>query len=103
MFIISKRNFKIHLPCGETYRIQKDFIGDIPDEVAAHPLIQNAINGGLIACPEAHRDKDLYRADEDAALKALAGDIRPDAPKVDKVTEEGAEARKKASRRLKKA
>ena len=36
MFIISKRNFLIQIPGRAPYRIPKDYIGEIPDDIAAH-------------------------------------------------------------------
>ena len=91
MFIVSKRNFKLRLADGTVYRIAKDFIGEIPFEVAAHPLIQNAIDSGWITAPEGHADKALYKADADAALKAAEADLRPDAVKAEGNTTEAAE------------
>ena len=44
MFIISKRNFKIRRADGEVFRIQKDFVGTIPADVADHPLIRSALD-----------------------------------------------------------
>lgn len=79
MFIVSKRNFKLRLADGTVYRIAKDFIGEIPFEVAAHPLIQNAIDSGWITAPASHADKALYEADAEAAQKAAESDLRPDA------------------------
>ena len=91
MFIVSKRNFKLRLADGAVYRIAKDFIGEIPFEVAAHPLIQNAIDSGWITAPAGHADKALYEADADAALKAAEADLRPDAVKAEGNTTEAAE------------
>ena len=42
-------------------------------------MIQKAIKGGLVATPAAHSDKELYKADDQAAEKEAAADIRPDA------------------------
>lgn len=90
MFIVSKRNFKLRLADGSVYRIAQDFIGEIPFEVAAHPLIQNAIDSGWITAPAGHADKALYEADADAALKAAEADLRPDADKVREIITEAA-------------
>ena len=98
MFIVSKRNFKLRLADGSVYRIAKDFIGEIPFEVAAHPLIQNAIDSGWVTAPANHADKALYEADAVAAQKAAESDLRPDAVKAegntteaDKTAQAGAE------------
>lgn len=91
MFIVSKRNFKLRLADGTVYRIAKDFIGEIPFEVAAHPLVQNAIDSGWITSPAGHSDNDLYRADAIAERKAAEADLRPDAVKVEGNTTEAAE------------
>lgn len=91
MFIVSKRNFKLRLADGSVYRIAKDFIGEIPFEVAAHPLIQNAIDSGWVTAPESHADKALYEADAEAAQKAAESDLRPDAVKGKEDTAEAAE------------
>lgn len=89
MFIVSKRNFKLRLADGSVYTIAKDFIGEIPVAVAAHPLVQSAIDCGWISAPESHADKALYKADAEAAQKAAENDLRPDAVKS---TTEGGKA-----------
>ena len=78
MFIISKRNFLVRRADGSPYRIKKDYIGEIPQDVFESSLIQGAIRGGLVATPETHRDKGLYKADAEATVKADAADIRTD-------------------------
>lgn len=110
MFIVSKRNFKLRLADGSVYKIAKDFIGEIPFEVAAHPLIQNAIDSGWITSPAGHADKALYEADAEAAQKAAQkaaeADLRPDAVKAEGNTTEAdkkaqADAEKPKTRRKK--
>jgi len=81
MFIISKRNFLIVRADGSAYRIPRDYVGEIPADVAAHWLVQGAIKDGSIATPEAHSDRAIEAAEEAAEVKAEAADIRPDAKK----------------------
>ena len=88
MFILSKRNFKVRRADGSSFLIKKDFIGDIPEDVFNSRLIQKAIKGGLVAAPESHKDKALYEADVEAADKADAVDIRPDAKNKEKTEED---------------
>ena len=88
MFILSKRNFKVRRADGSSFLIKKDFIGDIPEDVFNSRLIQTAIKGGLVAAPESHKDKALYEADMEAADKADAVDIRPDAKNKEKAEED---------------
>lgn len=92
MFIISKRNFFVNRADGTQYTIRRDFIGEIPEDVAASPLIQAAIRSGEVATPAAHADAALRSADADAAEKAEAADIRPDAPKRKKTAPKAAKA-----------
>lgn len=98
MFIVSKRTFKIRFDDGTSYRIPKDYIGDVPDRVANHPFFTAAVNSGLIACPKSHADKEIYKADAEAVQKAAEADIRPDAVKS---TPEAVKPVKRASKRLK--
>lgn len=88
MFILSKRNFRVRRADGSSFLIKKDFIGDIPEDVFNSRLIQKAIKGGLVAAPESHKDKALYEADMEAADKADAVDIRPDAKNKEKAEED---------------
>ena len=88
MFILSKRNFRVRRADGSSFLIKKDFIGDIPEDVFNNRLIQKAIKGGLVAAPESHKDKALYEADTEAADKADAVDIRPDAKNKEKAEED---------------
>ena len=79
MFIISKRNFKVRRADGSSYLVRKNFVGDVPEDVFNSRMIQKAIKGGLVATPAAHSDKELYKADDQAAEKEAAADISPDA------------------------
>ena len=71
MFIIAKRNYLVRRADGSFYRIEKDYIGEIPEDVAESELVQRAIVGGNIAVPGGTKDKELYKA----------YDIRPDTEK----------------------
>lgn len=79
MFIISKKNFLISRKGQEPYPIKKDFVGEIPEEIADHWLIRAAVLDGSIATPQGKKDKDLEAADVKAGEKAAEADIRPDA------------------------
>ena len=48
MFIVSKRSYAVRLSNGSFYRIPKDFIGEIPEEVAESRLVQRAVRSGSI-------------------------------------------------------
>lgn len=82
MFIVSRLNFKLRRADGSIYRIAKDFMGDIPDDVAALPLVQAAMRDGSIMAPDSHADKALQEAGTEADEKAAAADIRPDAKRA---------------------
>lgn len=79
MFIISKRNYNVRQADGSLFSIKKDYIGDIPEDVARSRLVQRAIRGGMIAIPQGKADKQLERADDEAGERAAGNDIRPDA------------------------
>ena len=91
MFIVAKRNYLVRRADGSFYRIEKDYIGEIPEE-----LVQRAIVGGNIAVPGGIRDRELYKADDAAAEQAAEYDIRPDAEKP--AAEEDAKESVKAKR-----
>ena len=76
MFIVAKRNYLVRRADGSFYRIEKDYIGEIPEDVA-----ERAIVGGNIAVPGGTKDKELYKADDAAAEQAAEYDIRPDTEK----------------------
>ena len=76
MFIVSKRNYLVIRADGSVYKIKRDYIGEIPEDVAESDLVQRAILGGNIAVPESTRDKELYKADEAAGKLAAEHDIR---------------------------
>ena len=88
MFIISKRNFLVRRADGSSYIVKKDYIGEIPQDVFESTVIQGALKGGLVAAPESHKDKALYEADVEAADRADAVDIRPDAKNKEKTEED---------------
>lgn len=86
MFIVSKRNYMVRRADDSAYLIPKDFIGEIPQDVAESDLVQRAIEGGNIAVPEGKKDKELIEADETAEELAAENDIRPDAENLDAIT-----------------
>ena len=94
MFIVSKRNYQVRRADGSPYLIRKDFVGEIPEDVAGSNLVQRAIRGGMIFVPEGSRDKQLEEAEAEAAEKAAGNDIRPDAEQAEE--KKDAEKGKKA-------
>lgn len=101
MFIIAKRNYLVRRADGSFYRIEKDYIGEIPEDVAESELVQRAIVGGNIAVPGGTKDKELYKADDAAVEQAAEYDIRPDAEKPELDPEAEAEDTKKSARNKK--
>ena len=81
MFITSKRNLLVKFPDGSEYKIARDFVGEIPDELAEVDLIKLAISDGTIVTPKSKEDEVIEAAVEEAA--ELENDIRPDAEKKD--------------------
>lgn len=71
-FIISKRNFLIHRPGAEDYRIPKDYIGEIPEDVYNSHMVQKCIEAGAILVPASKADKDIQAAEDQAEEKAEA-------------------------------
>lgn len=97
MFIVAKRNYRVRRTDGSFFLIAKDFIGNIPQDVAQSNLVQRAIRGGMIAVPEGTKDKQLEQADREAGEKAAEKDVRPDAEeKTDTKSKEAAEEQSKA-------
>ena len=101
MLIIAKRNYLVRRADGSFYRIEKDYIGEIPEDVAESELVQRAILGGNIAVPGGSKDKELYKADDAAVEQAAEYDIRPDAEKPEMDPEAEAEDTKKSARNKK--
>ena len=81
MFIIAKRNYLVRRADGSFYRIEKDYIGEIPEDVAESELVQRAIVGGNIAVPGGTKDKKLYMADDAAAQPEAEYALRSDPEK----------------------
>lgn len=83
MFIVSKRNYRVRRADGSSYFIKRDYIGEIPEDVAASSLVQRAIRGGMICVPEGTRDQQLEEADREAGDREAENDIRPDAAEAE--------------------
>jgi hypothetical protein len=81
MFIVSKANLNVRRADGSLYSISEGYMGDIPDDIAAHWMIQAAIKSGVVFTSDSHLDKDLIKADAVAEEAAAEADIRPDAKK----------------------
>ena len=79
MFIISKHNYRVRRADGSFFDIKKDFVGEIPKEIAKSSLVQRAIRGGGILVPQGKRDKQLEQAEEAGKKKAAKNDKRLDA------------------------
>lgn len=63
MFIASKRN--IILPSADgskSFRVRKDYIGEIPDWAADTPYFRALVADGKISVPESHSDQDVEKA-----------------------------------------
>ena len=43
MFIVAKRNYLVRRADGSFYRIEKDYIGEIPEDVAESELVLPAV------------------------------------------------------------
>lgn len=84
MFIVSKRNFMVRRADGSSYRIAKDFIGEIPEDVAQSVLVQQAIYGGLISTPDGKMDDRLEAADQKAEKRYAKKDKRTDVESKEK-------------------
>ena len=84
MFIVSKRNFMVRRADGSSYRIAKDFIGEIPEDVAQSVLVQQAICGGLISTPEGKTDGQLEASDRKAEKRSVKKDKRTDVENEEK-------------------
>lgn len=96
MFIISKHNYMVRRADGSSFSIGKDFVGDIPKDVAGSNLVQRAIRGGGIVAPGGKKDRQLEQADVSGKKKAAKNDKRPDAdqgetnqPDLEKDNQEG--------------
>ena len=79
MFIVSKKKFIVRRADGSSYLIRKDYIGEIPGDVAESNLVQKAIRGGSIAVPEGKKARQLEEAGKKAAKQAEAHDVRTEA------------------------
>ena len=99
MFIISKNRFLIPRDGADPYVIPKDYIGEIPEDVAGHWLIAAAVESGMIATPQGRKDKQLETADEAAAEKAERADIRPDTQENEEVEEVAQEDEKPSGKK----
>lgn len=89
MFITSKKSFEIN-EGDRRFTIPRNFIGNIPDWVAGHWLVQAAIRDGSIATPENKADRALEAADAIAGEKAEGYDIRPEEAETADVSEKKA-------------
>lgn len=65
MFINSKKSFEIH-DGADTFVIPRDYIGEVPDWVSSHWLVQAAIKDGSIVTPKDTADRSLEEADDKA-------------------------------------
>lgn len=79
MFIVSKRNYSVRRADGSSFLIEKDFIGNIPDDVARSGLVMRALKAGMIFCPPGTRDRQMEQAGAEAEKKAAQNDKRQDA------------------------
>lgn len=84
MFIVSKRNYSVRRADGSSFLIEKDFIGNIPDDVAESGLVRRALKAGMIFCPPGPKDTQLEQAEKQAKDKAGENDKRPDAKPKEK-------------------
>lgn len=83
MFIVAKKKFRIKRADGSLFLIPKEYMGEIPGDVASHWLMQSAIKSGSIAASGSSADKSLDKAVDQAAEAEKVADIRPDAKETE--------------------
>lgn len=71
MFIHSSKSFRVRRADGSPYIIKRDFVGDIPADVAKSKIIQMAIQDGSISTPESKKDADIEKAADESKAKIV--------------------------------
>lgn len=65
MFITAKRNIILPSVDGsENYRVQRGFIGEIPDWATKTQYFQDLVKDGKIGIPASRKDKDISDVEE---------------------------------------
>lgn len=76
MFIMAKRSILLPSPDGtQQHRVERGFVGDIPDWAAKTDYFAALVKDGKIVLPDSHADKALQAAEEKhARVRRKAGD-----------------------------
>jgi len=72
MFICSKAKMSVRLNDGRVFNIPRDYVGEIPEEVANTWFVQAAIKSGDIAVPADKKDANIEAAGVEAKEKKSA-------------------------------
>lgn len=72
MFICAKTKMSVRLEDGRVFNIPRDYVGEIPDEVADTWFVKAAIKSGDIAVPAGKKDANIEAADVEAKGKKSA-------------------------------
>lgn len=65
MFIAAKRNVILPSADGtESFRVQRGFVGDIPDWAGKTPYFEALVKDGKLSIPESRKDRDIAEAEE---------------------------------------
>ncbi len=72
MFIHSAKKFAVKKADGSFYVIPKDFVGEIPSDIAKAKIVQLAIKEGSISTPESKKDADIEKAADESKAKIKA-------------------------------
>ena len=79
MFIHSAKKFLVKRKDGSAFIIRKDFVGEIPDDVAQSKLVQLAIQDGSISTPASKKDKDVDETVEETKKTVKAAQKKKEA------------------------
>lgn len=65
MFIMAKRNIELPSPDNSRkHKVEKGFIGNIPDWAADTPYFRALVEDGKIVVPASSKDKDILEAED---------------------------------------
>ena len=71
MFICSTKAYIAKSADGETLRIPRGFVGEIPEKFASAKIIALAIKDGSISTPASKKDSTIEKAIEEGEKKAV--------------------------------
>lgn len=78
MFVVSKRNIVIPGPNGQTVKLKREWMGEVPDWVGETEYFKDLVKDHKVFISATKKDKDLQKAENETPVDHARDDKKED-------------------------